>query len=341
VRSLGERDAAALAALTAELAVLEDAEPFPPHFLGRLAELMASRDAGYCELNRSRERTLFIAWWEDGRGGSDVPVEEGPEGEAYWRLRHQHPTCGYRERTNDWTNARAVTDFVTQRQFRRTQIWTELYRDADVNEWIDVGLRSNGWHTRVFIFTRSRGEFDERDRLVLDLLQPHLQERLERVQAAAEAADALASLEEQQADDPRHIVLCTGDGVIEFASPQSRRLLESYLRCAAGRVPAHVLTALRRREQPLVLERDGQRLTIRAAPSAGLLVLLLGEEYTRLDRLTPRQRTILEHLAHGETDVEIATAIGIAPATVNKHLEQIYRRLGVHTRTAAAAALVA
>src|ERR1022692_5167084 len=92
VRSLGERDAAALAALTAELAVLEDAEPFPPHFLGRLAELMASRDAGYCELDRSRERTLFIAWWEDGRGGSDVPVEEGPEGEAYWRLRHQHPT---------------------------------------------------------------------------------------------------------------------------------------------------------------------------------------------------------------------------------------------------------
>ena len=337
MRSLGEHDAAALAATTAELAVLDDAEPFPPHFLRRLAALMASRDAGYCELDRRRRRTLFIAWWEDGGGGSEVPVDEGPEGEAYWRLRHQHPLCGYRERTNDWTHARAVSDFVTQRQFRRTEIWTEMYRDAGVNQWIDVGLRSNGVHTRNFIFTRSRGEFGERDRLVLDLLQPHLQQRLDRVQAAAEASEALASLEERQADDPRHIVLCSGDGVIEFASPRSRRLLESYLRCGAGRVPEHVLAALRERGQAIVLERDGQRLTLRAVPSAGLLVVLLGEEDMRLDRLTPRQRTILEHVARGETDAEIAAAIGIAPATVNKHLEQIYRRLEVHTRTAAAA----
>jgi DNA-binding NarL/FixJ family response regulator len=174
---------------------------------------------------------------------------------------------------------------------------------------------------------------------VLDLLQPHLQQRLDRVQAAAEAAEALASLEEPQSDDPRHIVLCTGDGVIEYASPQSRRLLETYVRCAAGRVPEHVLAALRRGGQPIVLERDGQRLTLRAVPSAGLLVLLLGEEDMRLDRLTPRQRTILERLAEGETDAQIATAIGIAAATVNKHLEQIYQRLGVHTRTAAAAAV--
>jgi len=61
------------------------------------------------------------------------------------------------------------------------------------------------------------------------------------------------------------------------------------------------------------------------------------EEDLRLDRLTRRQRTILEHLTRGETDTQIAGALGIAPSTVNKHLEQIYRRLGVHTRTAAAA----
>ena len=337
MRSLGERDAAALAVTTAELAVLDDPEPFPPHFLGRLAELTASRDASYCELDRHRKRTLFMGWWDDGGGGSEVPVEEGPEGEAYWRLRHQHPLCSYRERTNDWTTARAVSDFVTQRQFRRTEIWTVMYRDAGINEWIDVGLRSNGRHTRVFIFTRSRGEYGERDRLVLDLLQPHLQQRLERVQAAAEAAEALASLEERQADDPRHIVLCTGDGVIEYASPQSRRLLESYIGCAAGRIPEHVLAALRRRRRPIVLERDGQRLTLRAAPTAGLIVLLLGEEDMRLDRLKPRSLTILTRISEGKTDAQIAAAIGVAAATVNKHLEQIYRRLGVHTRTAAAA----
>jgi DNA-binding NarL/FixJ family response regulator len=66
------------------------------------------------------------------------------------------------------------------------------------------------------------------------------------------------------------------------------------------------------------------------------VVLLLTEEDLRLDRLTRRQRTILEHVTSSETDTPIAYALGIAPSTVNKHLEQIYRRLGVHTRTAAA-----
>ena len=191
----------------------------------------------------------------------------------------------------------------------------------------------------MFIFTRGRGDFAERDRLVLDLLQPHLQQRHDRVQAAAEAADALASLEERTGDDPRHIVLCTGDGVIEFASPESRRLLGSYLPFADDRIPEHVLAALLHRRQHVVVERDERRLTIRVARSAGLLVMLLGEEDMRIDRLTPRQRTILEHVAHGETDAQIGSAIGIASSTVNKHLEQIYRRLGVHTRTAAVALL--
>jgi DNA-binding CsgD family transcriptional regulator len=328
-----------LASVTAELAVLDDAEPFPPHFLGRLAELLASRDACYCELDRRRERGISMSWWEDGDGALEVPNDDAPEEQAYWRLRHQHPLCGYRERTNDWTTAHAVSDFVTLREFHCTEIWNELYRDVPVNHWIDIGLRSNGRHTRNFIFTRGRGDFDERDRLVLDLLQPHLQKRYERVQAAAAAADALASLEEHEADDPRHVTLCTADGVIEFASPQSRRLLKTYLRCTGERIPEHVLTALVHRRHPVVVAQDGRRLTIRAARSAGLLVMLLGEEDMRVDRLTPRQRTILEHVAHGETDAQIATAIGIASSTVNKHLEQIYRRLGVHTRTAAAALL--
>ena len=52
----------------------------------------------------------------------------------------------------------------------------------------------------MFVFLRERGDFDERDRLVLDLLQPHLQLRYDRVQAAAEAVDAIASIEEPDVD---------------------------------------------------------------------------------------------------------------------------------------------
>jgi DNA-binding NarL/FixJ family response regulator len=72
-----------------------------------------------------------------------------------------------------------------------------------------------------------------------------------------------------------------------------------------------------------------------------LLLLVLSEQDTRLERLTPRQRQILERVALGEWDGEIAAALSPSQATVGKHLEQMFMRLDVHTRTAAAAVLCA
>jgi DNA-binding CsgD family transcriptional regulator len=58
---------------------------------------------------------------------------------------------------------------------------------------------------------------------------------------------------------------------------------------------------------------------------------------TRLARLTRRQLEILEQVAVGATDAEVGTTLGIAATTVKKHLERVYERLDVHTRTAATA----
>lgn len=51
--------------------------------------------------------------------------------------------------------------------------------------------------------------------------------------------------------------------------------------------------------------------------------------------LTPRENEVLYWLAHGKTDAEIAALLGLSPRTVQKHLEHIYIKLGVETRTAA------
>jgi DNA-binding CsgD family transcriptional regulator len=51
--------------------------------------------------------------------------------------------------------------------------------------------------------------------------------------------------------------------------------------------------------------------------------------------LTARQRQLLDLLADGHTNAQIARRLGIAEGTVRKHLENIYRRLGVSSRTAA------
>jgi DNA-binding CsgD family transcriptional regulator len=52
--------------------------------------------------------------------------------------------------------------------------------------------------------------------------------------------------------------------------------------------------------------------------------------------LTPRELEVLEHVAAGRTDREIATLLYISVRTVQKHLEHVYEKLGVRARTAAA-----
>lgn len=53
--------------------------------------------------------------------------------------------------------------------------------------------------------------------------------------------------------------------------------------------------------------------------------------------LTRREMDVLEWVARGKTNRDVAEILGMSPRTVNKHLEHIYEKLGVETRTAAVA----
>ncbi len=55
--------------------------------------------------------------------------------------------------------------------------------------------------------------------------------------------------------------------------------------------------------------------------------------------LTPRQRELIQLVADGHTNAEIARHLFVSVSTIRKHLENIYDRLGVTNRTAAVAQL--
>lgn len=52
--------------------------------------------------------------------------------------------------------------------------------------------------------------------------------------------------------------------------------------------------------------------------------------------LTPRELEIVELVAEGKTNAQVAAQLWVAPSTVKKHLEHVYEKLGVRGRTAAA-----
>jgi DNA-binding CsgD family transcriptional regulator len=53
------------------------------------------------------------------------------------------------------------------------------------------------------------------------------------------------------------------------------------------------------------------------------------------ESLTARERGVLSWVAAGKTDRDIGAILAISPRTVHKHLQNIYEKLGVETRTAA------
>jgi DNA-binding NarL/FixJ family response regulator len=96
----------------------------------------------------------------------------------------------------------------------------------------------------------------------------------------------------------------------------------------------YVALCLSRGPGPDFSERDRALLTL-LRPHLGQAYLDAERRRHPVPRLTPRQNDLLRLLAAGHTNTQIARRLGISEATVRTHLEHIYARLGVSSRTAA------
>lgn len=113
------------------------------------------------------------------------------------------------------------------------------------------------------------------------------------------------------------LLLCLPPGRARTALPgQSARLL------------------LTRGPGPDFSERDRALLTL-LRPHLYQAYLEAEQRRARTPELTPRQWELLRLVAAGRTNTQIARHLGLSEGTVRKHLENIYARLDVSSRTAA------
>lgn len=318
-------DLKAVALFLGDAYSVDGPDPFPPPVLDSLRQLVPSDEISYCELDRVRGVVLRL---------EELPGEvEGPEEPSYWDLKGQHPVCHHHETTGDF-RARKISDFMTTAALRRSEIYWNWLHPWGAEYEMSVGLDAPLSHTKVFIFDRAGGrDYNERDRAVLDFLRPHLTNLHEAAQVRRRASQALAVLEEAEAG----LVFLDRAGLIEQATPEALRLLSAYFRDFRIGLPDEIATWLRLRApspEPLRVECDETTLLVHRIDGALFL-----EEERNAPPLTEREREILDLVAEGKTNAEIAEAIWIAPGTVRKHLENIYEKLGVHSRTAAVATL--
>ncbi|MHC3436006.1 response regulator [Delftia lacustris] len=176
------------------------------------------------------------------------------------------------------------------------------------------------------------------------------------VRLATHVRNARATRQAQEAVDVAGlgVVVLDGQGRVAWRSPQASRWLEEafadqpFPMEAAGDWLAGARQPDQAGHQDLALAlADGRQLLARHMGASGLgesMVLLSHEApqapaARRLQQvaLTPRETEVLSWLSKGKTNRDIADILGMSPRTVNKHLEHIFEKLGVETRTAAAA----
>jgi DNA-binding CsgD family transcriptional regulator len=96
---------------------------------------------------------------------------------------------------------------------------------------------------------------------------------------------------------------------------------------------------------PLSVERPMGRLVVQLLVEADHYVLVIERQSTVQGianecalqlGLSPREGQVLAWLTRGKTNAEIAVILGSSARTVEKHVEHIFVKLGVETRTAAA-----
>jgi DNA-binding response OmpR family regulator len=151
----------------------------------------------------------------------------------------------------------------------------------------------------------------------------------------------------------RHLMAFAASGALHWATPQATRLISQ------PGTPPDSPTLMGTRIHGWLGQRtasSGETFGFRLGPALSLQLTYLGaiaadehlfrlvaesdanqEEALRQHfRLTARESEVLLWIARGKSNRDIADVLSLSPRTVNKHLEQIFAKLGVENRATAA-----
>lgn len=331
----------ALLAFAAGLAGFEHPEDFRTGILPGLREIVPCDLVTYNEVEFEAGRMIAA----EDPPGSMIP--EAPE--IFVRYGHQNPIAARYRRTRDG-RAYKWSDFIDRRALHATDLYRDLYRRMGVEHQMAICLPAPPSVVIGIAFNRGRRDFDERDRMLLNLTRSSLIRAYRTVERYAAVSAALRSAERGLDHRGATVLVLEGrgegsrvtsvigysDGMIDGAALPAQ--VQRWLAAAAGNA-----------DTPPLLHQasSGERLLLRFLPSRharepdSILVEPATESLTlaglKAAGLTLRQAEVMRLVAFGRGNQEIARALAISPRTVAKHLQHAYDRLGVNSRTQAVA----
>jgi DNA-binding NarL/FixJ family response regulator len=158
------------------------------------------------------------------------------------------------------------------------------------------------------------------DFLILDVSMP--------VMDGLEAARIIA------AEKPLPIIISTGISDDETIEAAREIPVQAYLSKPFRKEQLRASIAIALTQWKTQRETERKLQTLQVAGGAGPTI---SEEAAKGFGLTKRELEVLRHIAEGQSNAEIGQTIGAATRTVDKHVEHIFAKLAVKTRTAAVA----
>ncbi|MDE3203626.1 MAG: helix-turn-helix transcriptional regulator [Acidobacteriota bacterium] len=323
----------------------QDPDAFARAAIDQVAALVPCDVVSFNEVDPMAGRLVFLT------EPATFPLPPGTD-ERLAALADRHPLIHHIATTGDGS-ARKISDFWTDDEFHASELYRSVYEPMGVEFQMSVALPAPRPIVIGIVVNRSDGDFSERDRSVLNTLRPHLvqawhhareRERMRSLLGAAVAAAERVGTGLLVLSEPPHelipgtlVALYRHFGRPTYTGPLPARV-ERWLAAQRTRLEHQGSIELLR---PLVTDSGGQRVTLRYLPAQGGEpgALLLAEQPGVPRRvsveslgLTPREAEIVQCVLRGDTNVLIARTLGVAPATVKKHLENIYTKLGVRGR---------
>jgi DNA-binding CsgD family transcriptional regulator len=267
-------------------------------------------------------------------------------------LTGEHPLIRYISETGDGS-AKKISDFWTQEEFHASDIYRLAYGPMGVEYQMSVALPAPRPIVIGIVVCRADSDFSERDRMVFNLLRPHFvqawhnardQRRIRALLGAAvNASEPGAAGLLILSDPPQELIPGTLVSLYRYfgrpthTSPLPARV-ERWLATERGRLDDEESLELLK---PLLGESGGHRMVLRYLPAPGddPGALLLREQAHTPRRqsleslgLSIREAEIVECVISGATNASIGETLHVSSATVKKHLENIYAKLGVRGR---------
>lgn len=253
-----------------------------------------------------------------------------------------------------------LSALVSDAKFKRTRMFQEHFRPYGGLDLLVIQHdRSDGLEEFFSLFRQ--GHFSDRDQAMLDLVAWPLQAALINARALSYLSDHRLMLEVGLRNSGWSTLIVSRHGRTLRETPEARRLLSFHFGnsalgshlpddlcrwiTASCEISESLYSAAPHEPAPLTLATHGRLLVIRLLLHPSGCLLLLREADANSDwkplmklGLTQREAQVLHLIAMGKTGPEIAILLGISHNTVRKHTGQIFIRLRVETRTAAALA---